>query len=191
MFDSENIPLVITVEAGTGVNVTYGKNSQGFGQFTAEVDAVWLQETIDARYTALQADYIGRLEALEAIQGVTTTPASGGGATTTTNQIVIGGATAGKYTSGGAVGLTWNIVGIDGRNIITRTFSQVIPANATPGHVAAAMTAALRSSTAAMKYLSTVTAETSGKVNYAWKQANAGFTISITGVTGPATFTVN
>lgn len=191
MFDSENIPVVTTVEAGTGVVVTYSVNSAGFGQFKAEVDTTWLEEQIDARYASLQADYIGRLEILEKILGVTTAASGGGSTTTPTNQVIIGGATTGKYPTGGTIALTWNIVGIDGRNIVTRSYSQVIPANATPGHVAAALTTALTNSTAAMKYLTSVTTDVTGKVNFAWKQADAGFAISITGVTGPATFTVN
>ena len=190
MFDSENISLVTTVEAGEGVTITFGQNSEGFSQYTAAVDQTWLNTKVDARYAALAADYIGRLEALEKILSVTTTT-SGGTVTPVSNQIVVGGATAGLFPSGGTVALTWNIVGVDGTNIVTRTYTQVIPANASLNHVASGLATSIKNSPAALKYLTSVAADGSGNIDYAWIQASAGFTISITNVSGPATFTVN
>ena len=79
MFDSENIPLSTRVEAGPGITLTYGTNSDGEGIYTASLDSDYVGAIVTNNsqgHLTLSTTDEARLKAVETALGIgVTSPA--------------------------------------------------------------------------------------------------------------------
>lgn len=198
MFDSDNIPLVTRVEAGTGVLVSYAMNDAGEGVWTATLDSDYVNTIIDKKLSDSDIDIAiagvltneTRIKVLEDLLGVNyvappkTVPSD--------SDIFRSIEYSQNVTNlSGQMKLTWKVISFDGNTIVNKDIT--IGVGSTKLNVLNSLMYSIKSDGSASKYINTIRFDDGSKIHFNWK---AGFNtfkldIVVTQTSDTVSFTVN
>ena len=193
MFDSDNIPLVVRVENGPGISLSYIVNSEGHGVYRAKIDSDYIGNLVKKEQETTVVDGLDvRLVEVENLLGIL---AQRGIVPTTVDSDILNTITYSQTGTllTGSLKFRFEILSFDRNSLISKDITISAGTNVSSILNVLAYTVTKFGALNYLEFLTLDDTASSPKLKYGFKPQFSGFliTINVTQTSDKSVFTVN